>query len=141
MLWIAGGLASRAGGHTQIGQIWSAPWPGPGGLAGCRDHPISRIRIDVSRHRTGPGSARDPAGAVTQARDGTSLLRRTAVCGHDEGYPRTFSRTCFRVRRFSATADLTFGIASGPSSRSEADVGWRSHLLVSVVPLAAGSSR
>src|SRR5689334_22638866 len=69
------------------------------------------------------------------------VLGLTPVCGHDEGYPRAFSRICFRVRRFSATADLTFGIASGPSSRSEADVGWRSHLLVSVVPLAAGSSR
>ena len=185
MLWMADGLAGRAGAtlrsarsgyapgpvtrpHLALftGVRWAAAaWrandkrppirrrsrhrmggqhrgPEPGGLAGCRDHPISRIRMDVSRHRTGPGSARDPAGAVTQARDGTSsLLRLTAVCGHDEGYPRAFSRICFRVRRFSATADLTFGIASGPSSRSEADAGWRSHLLVSVVPLAAGSSR
>ena len=182
MLWIADGLAGRAGATLRSARsgyapspvtrphlalftgVRSAAWrandkrppirrssrhrmggqrrgPEPGGLAGCRDHPISRILMYVSRHRTGPGFARDPAGAVTQARDGTSLLRRTAVCGHDEGYPRTFSRICFRVRRFSATADLTFGIASGPSSRSEADAGWRSHLLVSVVPLAAGSSR
>jgi hypothetical protein len=103
--------------------------------------PDSRIRMYVSRHRPGPGFARAPARAITQARDGTSLLRLTAVCGHDEGYPRTFSRICFKVRRFSATADLTFGIASGPSSRSEADVGWRSHLLVSFVPPAAASSR
>ena len=184
MLWMADGLAGRAGAtlrsarsgyapgpvtrpHLALftGVRWAAAaWrandkrppirrssrhrmggqhrgPEPGGLAGCRDHPISRIRVYVSRHRTGPGFARDPAGAVTQARDGTSLLRRTAVCGHDEGYPRTFSRICFRVRRFSATADLTFGIASGPSSRSEADAGRRSHLLVSVVPPAAASSR
>jgi hypothetical protein len=105
------------------------------------DHPISRIRMYVSRHRTEPDFGEIPPGAITQARDGTSLLRPTAVCGHDEGYPRTFSRICFKVRRFSATADLTFGIASGPSSRIEADVGWRSHLLVSFVPLAAGSSR
>ena len=27
MLWIADGLAGRAGGHTQIGQIWVCPWP------------------------------------------------------------------------------------------------------------------
>ena len=182
MLWMADGLAGRAGAtlrsarsgyapgpvtrpHLALftGVRWAAAaWrandkrppirrssrhrmggqhrgPEPGGLAGCRDHPISRIRMDVSRHRTGPGSARDPAGAVTQARD--IITAPDPSLRHDEGYPRTFSRICFRVRRFSATADLTFGIASGPSSRSEADAGRRSHLLVSVVPPAAASSR
>jgi hypothetical protein len=28
MLWIADGLVGRAGGHTQIGQIWVLPWSG-----------------------------------------------------------------------------------------------------------------
>jgi hypothetical protein len=28
MLWMAGGLADRAGGRTQISQIWVRPWPG-----------------------------------------------------------------------------------------------------------------
>ena len=55
MLWIAGGLACRASGHTQIGQIWSAPWPGPEGLAG----PSGTTRFPGSACMSA-GTAQDP---------------------------------------------------------------------------------
>jgi hypothetical protein len=41
----------------------------------------------------------------------------------------------------SATAALTRGIASGPGSRNGADVGSRSRLVVSLMPLAVGWRR
>lgn len=82
------------------------------------DHPISRIRMYVSRHRTDP-----------------------VLPGILPGLSPDIFQDLFQGAEVLSHRGLTFGIASGPSSRSEADVGWRSHLLVSVVPPAAGSSR